>query len=71
MQVEIFKTNVQAVSESHKVTGKLLECFSDYQIHFDLNDCDKIMRVEAKIIDRERIIANLECFGFTCEILEG
>lgn len=70
MQVEIFKTNVQAVSDSHKVTGKLLEFFSDYQIHFDLNDCDKILRIEANSIDKKSVIDNLESIGFTCELLE-
>ena len=52
--VEVFKTNVQEADESDKIILKLLEHFPDSQINFDLDDCDKILRFEANLIETEK-----------------
>jgi hypothetical protein len=67
--VEVFKTNVYEVVESEKITRSLLEYFPYCKINFDLEDCDKILRVEGKTIDIGKIIEKLQVQGYLCEIL--
>ena len=62
--VEIFKTNIQEEKEANKVVRKLLEQFPNNKINFDLEDCDKILRIEChKIYLRtvENILTELNC----------
>jgi len=42
--VEIFKTNIERKVEAKILLSKLLLEFSDLEINFDLEDCDKILR---------------------------
>ncbi len=45
--IEIFKTNVEELSEARRIVEKLYQHFPSYRINFDLHDCDRILRVEA------------------------
>ena len=45
--VEIFATNVQEVSQAKDLVNILLKIFPEYLINFDLEDCDRILRVES------------------------
>lgn len=45
--VEIFKTNVDSKQLADKVVSDLNRLYPDYRINFDLEDCDKILRVES------------------------
>ncbi|KAF2329865.1 hypothetical protein [Flavobacterium daemonense] len=67
--IEVFKTNVQEVDQSEMIVGKLLEHFPDSNINFDLEDCDKILRVHASSISKRKIIDLLHSYGFHCEVL--
>lgn len=67
--VEIFKTNVHEVEKSKMITQKLLEHFPDNKINFDLEDCDKILRVEGENILPGKIIELLNDKGYFCEVL--
>jgi hypothetical protein len=67
--VEIFKTNVQEVVESEKIIQFLLEHFPFCKINFDLEDCDKILRVEGKSIEVDTIIEKMKTCGYHCETL--
>ena len=69
--VEIFKTNVEFIEQSIFISAQLLKQFPNLRINFDLDDCDKILRVETgtgktKI---ESIINILTVHGFECENL--
>lgn len=68
--VEIFKTNVKKISESKILLLKLLKHFPGHQINFDLNDCDKILRVQGKNIPSEKIIQLLVEENYQCKVLE-
>lgn len=48
----------------------LLELLPLAQINFDLDDCDKILRVQNDQICNEKIIDVLKNRGFSCEVLE-
>lgn len=54
--VEIFKTNVETQLEAKHVIQQLKIKFPNYKINFDLEDCDKILRVENSIINTHQIM---------------
>jgi hypothetical protein len=68
--VEVFKTNVYEVEKSELITKKLYKYFPGNKINFDLEDCDKILRVEGKKIVAGKIIELLNAENFFCEILD-
>lgn len=67
--IEVFKTNVQEASQSEMIVGRLLEHFPNSVINFDLEDCDKILRVHSSEISNQQIIELLNLHGFQCEAL--
>ncbi len=68
--VEVFKTNIHDEASAHKIIVELLEALSGFKINFDLDDCDKILRVESDKIIPEEIVEIIKCKGFSCEVLE-
>lgn len=68
--VEIFKTNVQDSAMATTLVSELLELFPGYRINFDLEDCDRILRVESQRIAVDKIAVVLNGKGFVCEVLE-
>jgi len=68
--VEVFRTNVQEQDLAKELTSRLLAHFPHHKINFDLQDCDKILRVEGTEISREKIIELITSEGFQCHVLE-
>jgi hypothetical protein len=68
--VFVFKTNVQECGLAEQLRQKLLSSFPHCKINFDLQDCDKILRVEGHPIESERIIRELTERGILCQPLE-
>lgn len=46
--VEIFKTNICNEYLANRVVADLNKLYPDYLINFDLEDCDKVLRIESK-----------------------
>jgi hypothetical protein len=67
--IEVFKTNVQEIEQSKIIVTKLLEHFPNSNINFDLEDCDRILRVHALSISNSQIIDLLDSYGYQCEVL--
>ena len=67
--VEVFKTNVQQHEQADQLASVLRGRFDFCKINFDLDDCDKILRVEGKHICVETIIEILNTRGLRCEVL--
>ena len=67
--VEVFKTNVQEMEQSKMIVGKLLEHFPNSFISFDLEDCDRILRIHAASISNNKIIEVVNSYGYLCEVL--
>ena len=67
--VEVFKTNLKEKSQAEKIVKLLQNKFSHLKINFDLEDCDKILRVEGKNIKVKEIIRILKSKKCQCEIL--
>jgi hypothetical protein len=68
--IEVFKTNVQTASDANDIVQMLLHHFPGSRINFDLQDCDKILRVEGKDFCSDKIMLLVSKNGFCCEILE-
>ena len=68
--VLVFKTNI-AECESADALNKLISSiYPTALINFDLNDCDRILRVEGNDINASVIIKTLQESGFECIELE-
>lgn len=46
--VEIFKTNVSNQQLANKIISDLNQLYPEYRFNFDLEDCDRILRVEGR-----------------------
>ena len=68
--VEVFKTNVRKVSQAKKLVALLFEQYPGSRINFDLNDCDKILRIEGDNFEVQHIIRFVTENGFMCDVLE-
>lgn len=67
--VEVFKTTVRRKEDATKIVNLLNEYFPNHLINFDLEDCDKILRIEGLDHNQTFIKNALGQFGFSCEIL--
>lgn len=68
--IEIFKTNIQHKSQAMVVLNILRKDLSNARINFDLDDSDRILRIDgidaSEVPVVENILGNL---GFNCEVL--
>jgi len=68
--VEVFKTNVEDPEHAKRLVHLLSEHFPGSRINFDLQDCDRILRVEGQNFRIEKIIDLVGEGGFHCQCLE-
>lgn len=69
--VEIFRTNVNDRSHADGILGQLRLLFPHYRVNFDLDDCDRILRVQSPgSVEVEPILHLLSQTGFSCSVLE-
>ncbi|MBL7909830.1 MAG: hypothetical protein JNJ41_02095 [Bacteroidia bacterium] len=68
--VEVFITNVQSSEKANSVMQDFEILFPHYIVNFDLEDCDKILRIESENINIEKIIRILNEKNIACKILE-
>lgn len=64
----VFKTNVSAISEIKRLKALFDQHLQNLTWNFDLEDCDKILRIDGKV-DVSDIIQLLNAKGFACEEL--
>ncbi|PAM91768.1 hypothetical protein B4N84_23350 [Flavobacterium sp. IR1] len=70
MVVEVFKTNVQKEADKNNIITIIQNQFPHYKVNFDLEDCDKILRVEGLDLKPKSIIDYVNCLGYICVALE-
>ncbi|MCE7862908.1 MAG: hypothetical protein DYG99_05120 [Bacteroidetes bacterium CHB5] len=68
--VEVFKTDVSRKNQANDIVTDLQHEFPNLKINFDLNDCDRILRVEGQHILVEQIISRMREQNHVCELLE-
>jgi hypothetical protein len=68
--VEVFKTNVNGSLHAKHLVNVIQYYFNDYKVNFDLDDCDRILRIEAPgTIDVNSVVGLLTDLGVTVEVL--
>ena len=67
--VEVFKTNVWQKKDAGPLIKGLSARLPGHKISIDIEDCDKVLRVEGETIHAEKIIGLLEQEGFKCAIM--
>ena len=69
--VEVFKTDVIEPEHADMLVHQIHQNFNDYKANFDLEDCDKILRVKSLSgsIQPFLLINLLHAFGFSAEVL--
>ena len=67
--IEVFKTNVQNPESAEKIAKALSTHFGYQSVAFDLEDCDKILRIESDNISNPKVIKLLQELGCQCEVL--
>lgn len=68
-RVEVFKTNVEKDQDANRLLFMLSQNFPLFDVHFDLEDCDHILRVEGHAVSNEEIISLLSKQGYQCTAL--
>jgi hypothetical protein len=68
--VEVFRTTVKKAKEANLLIERLESYFPGSRINFDLDDCDKVLRVEAESVAVDQVIGLLNDVGFSCSVLE-
>lgn len=63
--VKIFKTNVETTAEAFFILRELNQLYIG-NINFDLEDCDRILRIDATNYSSLDIIKTFESLGFYC-----
>lgn len=67
--VELFKTDVSDAAIAEKILTDLKTTIEFTRINFDLDDCDKILRLEADHLPLEEIKSILHGLGVNFELL--
>ena len=68
--VEVFKTNVNESVHARQLVALLQQHFPGSRINFDLDDCDKVLRVEGHNLRVAKVMDLVQENGFHCRILE-
>ena len=67
--VEVFQTDVKQAQQADSLINELLQHFPDSKINFDLDDCDKILRIEGLNFLADKVMMLLKEHGFDCRLL--
>lgn len=69
--VEVFKTNVTDPGNATRIKQYIKNIFPGYDASFDLEDCDRILRIQYNhgMIQSDKIIGVLNDFGFMAQVL--
>jgi hypothetical protein len=70
MEILVFKTNVTSKKKVSKVSALLTSFPAIEQWNFDLDDCDKVLRVVANGLNPGSVESLLHKAGFNCQELD-
>lgn len=69
--IEIFRTNVIDTKQAMFLMNQITTRFSEYEASFDLEDCDRILRIKAinGQVRHDHITSLFSEFGFMAQVL--
>ncbi|SDD24539.1 hypothetical protein [Niabella drilacis] len=68
--IEVFKTNVLDKAAARELAKSLRRLFPGSKISFDLDDCDRILRIESPApIDVRQVTFSLKTEGYRADVL--
>jgi hypothetical protein len=69
--VEVFKTNVKDADQARMLVEQIHATFRNYNANFDLEDCDRILRVVCQdgLIHTSLLMSIVRDSGFHAEVL--
>jgi hypothetical protein len=68
--VEVFKTNVASNFQATRLAGVIEFRFDGYKVNFDLDDHDRILRIESdRKVEIDPVITFLKDIGVRAEVL--
>ena len=70
LQVEVFTTNVTGEEEAKRLLLELNKLITASRINFDLDDTDRILRIESEEVRVEEVIRFMHSRGYQASILE-
>ena len=67
--VEVFKTNVAEAEQATELVSLLQQHFPSGRVTFDLEDCDRVLRIESEKIEPAHVVQLLNAHRCECSIL--
>lgn len=68
--IYVLKTSIKTKKEVQQLSHFLSKLLHMEKWNFDLEDCDKILRIDSQTNIKETVIVGLNNRGFECEELE-
>jgi hypothetical protein len=69
--IEAFKTNIDCGEQALHIIKELKITFTNLEISVDLDDCDKVLRIEGDKFNPAKVISILTEVNVDCYIMEG
>jgi hypothetical protein len=69
-EVEVFRTSVQHIDQASELLIILANRFPEWRSNFDLEDCDRILRVQGSQIFPDAISRIIRLEGYQCQQLD-
>lgn len=67
--IEVFKTNVPDSMVAELLMARLQRIFPGCRVNFDLDDCDRVLRIEGHDLCSKQIMALCNTAGYDCAVL--
>jgi hypothetical protein len=64
--IEVYKTNIESKEDARDLVALIQSSFMEVKVNFDLDDCDRILRVEACIEVIGKIPDFMRENGYVC-----
>jgi len=68
--IAVFKTNILNKDNAEEVIKALLKNYQNFIITVDLEDCDKVLRVEGSQFEKTDVLNIVIGLGFHCEEMQ-
>lgn len=68
--VEVFKTNIEETEQAQEIVSALQQYFPGSRVTIDLDDCDKVLRINHTMVQPKEVIQLVSAKGFECSMLQ-